>query len=66
MIDIEPMLLAKYDEGITIKELEAMTGLHYNTIYRVLHGQLGYTDSFEAVADALGFRLVLVPKEGNQ
>lgn len=59
--DLRPALrLAYYRSGLTVAQLAARAEVSERTAYRILSGQSVHTESLEAVAAALGFRLTLI------
>ncbi len=62
MIDVQPLWDEIERKQLTALSIAMHAGVHVNTVHRVLSGEACNTDSLEAIAKALGFKVELVKR----
>lgn len=62
MIDMQPLFEEMTRRHLSVIAVSMRAGIHFNTVHRVLAGEACNTDSLEAVAKALGYKVVLVKR----
>ena len=62
MIDIQPLWDEMERKQLTALSVAMHAGVHVNTVHRVLSGEACNTDSLEAIAKALGYKVELVKR----